>query len=49
MKTVNKLYIGFRKFVKHDELDEFDNLFLSRKRPSNKFMIELINRYVDVE
>ena len=49
MKTANKLYIGFRKFVKHEELEEFDNLFFSRKRPTHKFMIELINRYVDIK
>ena len=49
MKTVNKLYIGFRKFVKQDDLNNYDKLFFSKKNPSHKFMIELINNYIDVE
>lgn len=49
MKLCNKLYIGFRKHVPQEKTTEFDNLFFSKKNPSHKFMIELINSYVDVE
>ena len=49
MKLCNKLYIGFRKYVSPEKITEFDNLFFSKKNPSHKFMIELINSYVDVE
>lgn len=49
MKITNKLYIGFRKHVLPEKVNEFDSLFFSKKNPSHKFMIELINSYIDVE
>ena len=49
MKVCNKLYVGFRKHVSPEKVSEFDSLFFSKKNPSHKFMIELINNYIDVE
>tara|TARA_Y100000591_G_C21755645_1_gene657219 strand:- start:372 stop:599 length:228 start_codon:yes stop_codon:yes gene_type:complete len=44
-----RLYIGFRNFVKKEKLDEYDNEYLSKTRPGYKFMIPFIYKYVDVE
>jgi hypothetical protein len=49
MKTCDKLYIGFRKYVLPSKLDEFDRLYFSRKSLSPKFITNLIYNFVDVE
>lgn len=49
MKHSDKLYIGFRKHVKIEDLKAYDSEYFSKKRHSHPSMISLINRFVDVE
>ena len=49
MKDPDKLYIGFRDFVVSEKLKDYDNEYFSRKKPSYKFMIPFIYKYIDIE
>jgi len=48
MKKCDKLYIGFRKFVKKKKLIDYDNEFFAKKTRTYKFMIPYIYKYVNV-
>lgn len=48
MKESDRLYLGFREFVAEDDLKTYDNEYFSRKRHSTKFMVSLINKFIDV-
>jgi hypothetical protein len=43
MKKCDKLYIGFRKFVKKKKLTDYDNEFFEKKTRTYKFMIPFIH------
>jgi hypothetical protein len=49
MKKCDKLYIGFRKFVKKKKLTDYDNEFFEKKTRTYKFMIPFIHKYINVE
>ena len=49
MKHSDKLYIGFRKHVKNEDLNAYDSEYLSRKTHSHPFMISFVNRFIDIE
>ena len=49
MKDSDKLYLGFRDFVVTENLKDYDNDYFSRKKPSYKFMIPFINKYINIE
>jgi len=49
MKDSDKLYIGFRDFVVLEKLKDYDNEYFSRKKPSYKFMIPFIYKYIDID
>ena len=49
MKKCDKLYIGFRKFVKKKKLTDYDNEFFEKKTRTFKFMIPYIYKYVNVD
>ena len=43
------LYTGFRPYVSKKNLVDYDNVFLSRKVHTVKFMTEFINKYVNIK
>jgi hypothetical protein len=43
------LYTGFRPYVSRKKLADYDNVFLSRKVHTVKFMTEFINKYVNLK
>ncbi len=43
-----KVYLNFRKFVKADQVLNYDNEFFSVKRRSFKFMCHLLDKYTDL-
>jgi hypothetical protein len=47
--TSQNLYDGFRPYVYDKNLDDYDNEFSCKKRRSNKFMIEFIHKYIDLD
>ena len=49
MKKCDKLYIGFRKFVKKKKLTDYDNEFFKKKTRTYKFMVPYIHKYVNVD
>lgn len=49
MKEAERIYINFRRFVKNDDVNRYDEEFHSKKRYTYKFMIPFVFRYVDVE
>ena len=49
MKDSDKLYIGFRDFVVSEKLKDYDNEYFSRKKPSYKFMIPFVYKYINIE
>ena len=49
MKETERIHINFRRFVKNDDVNSYDEEFHSKKRHTYKFMIPFIFRYVDVE
>lgn len=49
MKDSDKLYLGFRDFVVTENLKDYDNDYFSRKKPTYKFMIPFINKYINIE
>ena len=49
MKDSDKFYTGFRDFVDKEKLKEYDNEYFSRKRPTYRFMIPFIYKYIDIE
>jgi hypothetical protein len=49
LKDSDKLYLGFRDFVVTENLKDYDNDYFSRKKPSYKFMIPFINKYINIE
>ena len=49
MKKCDKLYIGFRKFVKKKKLTDYDNEFFEKKTRTYKFMVPYIHKYVNVD
>jgi hypothetical protein len=44
-----KRYMGFRDFVDKEKCNKYDNEYFSKKRPSFKFMIPFIHKYIDIE
>lgn len=49
MREAERIYVNFRRFVKNDDVNRYDEEFHSKKRHTYKFMIPFIFRYVDVE
>ena len=49
MKKCDKLYIGFRKFVKKKKLPDYDNEFFEKKTRTYKFMVPYIHKYINVD
>lgn len=43
------LYDGFRKYVPKKKLSDYDNEFLNRKSYTVKFMVKLIESYVNLK
>jgi len=49
MKDTNKLYTGFRDFVVSEKIKDCDNKYFSRKKPSYKFIIPFVYKYINIE
>ena len=49
MKKAEKIYRGFRWYVRDKDLDKYDAEFHSRTIHTYRFMIPYIKRYVDAE
>lgn len=49
MKEAERIYRDFRRFVKDDDINRYDEEFYSKKRHTYKFIIPFIFRFIDVE